>query len=154
MFRKIVVTILVACVMLAGYANVSQHTADSIANLLNQKEIVCDKTCPLFESENTNTGVVNTIFIDLLVIIGSMWLYHNYKKKYFIGIGFIVVIIVTASLFYKNTQCIEYSKSSCLIVSTEKTAPVTTDGLTDFQQIDSTTENVATSNDFTEMKYP
>lgn len=153
MFRKIVMTTLIACVVLVGYAKVSQHTADSIANLLNQKEIICDKTCPLFESENSNAGIVNTIFIDLLVIIGSVWLYHNHKKKYFIGIGSIVVIIVTGSLFYKNknTQCIEYSKSSCLIVSTEKKVPATTDGLTEFQQIDSTTENVKTSDEFTEM---
>jgi hypothetical protein len=156
MLKRILITALLICAMSAVYSKVPQHTADSIANLLNQKKIICDKTCPLFESENSNAGIVNTIFIDLLSIIGTIWLYNNYKKKYFIVIGTVVVIVVTGSLLYKdtNTKCIEYSKSSCLIVSPGKKTPVVTDGLSDFQQIDSTTADSqisSTTDEFTKM---
>lgn len=151
MLRKIILTVLFALTLNAVNAAVPRHTADSIANLLNKREVVCDKSCPLFESENSNAGLVNTLFIDVLAVIGTIWLYSNYKKKYFIGIGAAVVIVVTGSLFLRNSnkgnsQCIEYSNANCK-VGTVKQAPAKSskDALSDFQQMDSTTALAATS---------
>ncbi len=129
MFRKIFLTLLFAAVLTSAFGKVSKQKADSIARLLNQKEIVCDKACPLFDSEQSDTGLVNTIFIDVLAVIGTAWLYNNYKKKYIFACGAAVIMIVTGSLLYKNgtRQCVEYNKSSCEIVSNNNTEFITTD---------------------------
>lgn len=153
MFRRIILTLLVADFFLVGYSKVPKHTADSIANLLNKREIVCDKACPLFESENSNSGLVNTIFIDVLAMIGTAWLYSNYKKKYFLAIGAVVVIGVTGSWLIRNndTQCTEYSNSSCKIVASGSQAvksvkdQASSNNLDEFQQMDSATSDAATS---------
>ena len=161
MWRKIILTSLFALCFIVAHPKVSQHTADSIANLLNQREVVCDRTCPLFESENSNAGMVNTLFIDVLAIIGTAWLYSNYKKKYFIGIGLGIVILVTGSLFLRNknsNQCIEYSDSKCNIVSVkQKQTKEGNSGLSDFQQLDSTSAvspSSASTDEFSTINSP
>jgi NAD-dependent dihydropyrimidine dehydrogenase PreA subunit len=161
MWRKIILTSLFALCFIVAHPKVSQHTADSIANLLNQREVVCDRTCPLFESENSNAGMVNTLFIDVLAIIGTAWLYSNYKKKYFIGIGLGIVILVTGSLFLRNknsNQCIEYSDSKCNIVSVkQKQTKESNSGLSDFQQLDSTSAvspSSASTDEFSTINSP
>jgi len=149
MFRKIILIVLFAFALTEANAAVPKHTADSIANLLNQREVVCDKSCPLFASENSNAGLVNTLFIDLLAVIGTVWLYSNYKKKYFIGIGAAVVIIVTGSLFLRNnsnTKCIEYSNDNCkVVVAKQKTVKANGGGLSDFEQMDTAASTSAPS---------
>ena len=116
--RLILTTLFFACFLYPAYPKVSKEKADSIANLLNADEVVCDRTCPLFESEKSNTGLVNTLFIDALVIIGAIWLFSNHKKKYILIIGALIVIAVTVSFLLKrnNVQCVEYSQSSCKVV--------------------------------------
>lgn len=155
MFRKIIVAILLIFTVTTSYAKVPQQTADSIANLLNNKEEKCDKSCPLFASENSNSGLVNTIFIDLLVAIGTVWLYSNYKKKYFFIIGSAVVITVSASHFLSSSkQCIEYNKPSCPVapIAAKATQPkdtvkASTGDLSDFETTDSS--NVASTDSST-----
>jgi ferredoxin len=152
MMRKILFTLLFAFTLTAAKATVPKHTADSIASLLNRREVVCNKSCPLFASEKSNAGLVNTIFIDILAIIGTVWLYTNYKKKYFIGIGGAVVIIVTGSLFLRNSgdnKCIEYANDNCKAIEVKQTkAKADGSGLSDFEQMDSTTASASkASND-------
>lgn len=138
MLRKIVFTIMLVSTFVPAFARVSQQKADSIASLLSQREIVCDKACPLFDSEKSHAGVVNTIFIDILAVIGTVWLYSNYRKKYFILFGSLLVLMVSGSLLFKrsNSQCVEYSKASCLIVTDKKVSAA--GSLSDFKQMDST----------------
>lgn len=169
MTRKILLIVFFAFTLTAAFPEVSRQTADSIANILNQKEAVCDKSCPLFESENSSKGLVNTLFIDALALIGTVWLFSNYKKKYIIGIGAAVIIIVTGSLFVgssSSNQCVEYSNAdlNCKIVSQGKTLSVptvdtlatagdssasvsdSTAALSDeFSSFDATTTNMATA---------
>ena len=147
MMRRILTTALLAIVLTTAFAAVPKHTADSIASLLNQREIVCDKACPLFESENSNAGLVNTLFIDVLAIIGTVWLYTSYRKKYIFGIGALVVIVVSGSLLLRNNsnQCIEYDKSTCQIVSADKNPANGTSGLSDFEQMDPSSSKPATA---------
>lgn len=142
MLRKIILTSVLAFVLVGAHSRVSKQTADSIANLLNQREVVCDKTCPLFKSENSNAGLVNTLFIDVLAVIGTVWLYSNYKKKYFIGIGSAVVIIVTGSLFLRNSnqkQCVEYTSTKCKVIAAPQKQKNANAEFSEFQQLDSTT---------------
>src|SRR5574344_30293 len=159
MLRRILLTALFACVLASGFAKGSKQTADSIANLLNRKGIGCDKACPLFGSEKSNAGLVNTIFIDVLAVIGTVWLYSSYKKKYFFVIGAAVVIIVTGTLVLKKktNACVEYSQSSCQIVaSTQHTPTAANSGLDDFQPMDSAsadTSSVSTA-EFSSMDTP
>jgi len=147
MIRKIILIALSSLLLSTANSEVSRQTADSIANILNQREIICDKTCPLFESENSRAGLVNTLFIDVLAIIGAVWLYSNYKKKYFIGIGAAVVIVVTGSLFLQKSntnQCIEYSDANCKVISAGQNQKKQNNALSEFQQLD-TVSSVATS---------
>ena len=141
MLRKFMFTALLAFVFTAAGARVSRQTADSIAGLLNQREAVCNKACPLYESENPHAGLVNTLFIDVLVLIGTVWLYSNYRKKYLLGIGAGVVIVVTGSLLLrgsgKSSKCLEYEKANYQLVANAR-KPAPTGGLSDFQQMDST----------------
>lgn len=161
MLRRLLLTALLACTLMAADAAVSKHTADSIANLLNQRELVCDKSCPLFESENSNAGLVNTIFIDVLVIIGTVWLYTNYKKKYFIGLGAAVVLIVSGSLYLRSNnknkqQCIEYKQSNCKVVTTGQQTTKAVDA-NEFEQVDSsasTSSPTASNDEFSNMDTP
>ena len=148
MLRKLMLAVLFAVTLTSTDAKVSKHTADSIANMLNKREVACSKACPLYESENPNAGMVNTIFIDVLVLIGTAWLYSNYKKKYFIGIGVGIVVVVTGSLLLrgnsKSNKCIEYEKANYQVQASAK-KPAATGGLSDFQQMDSTAPATATS---------
>jgi NAD-dependent dihydropyrimidine dehydrogenase PreA subunit len=160
MMRKVFFIVLLVFSLSVAFAAVPKHTADSIANLLNQREVICDRSCPLFESENSNSGLVNTIFIDVLAAIGTVWLFTNYKKKYIIGIGAAVVIVVTGSFFFHinsgGNQCIEYSNSNldCKAVASgqkPKAVSTATDSLSDFQQIDSSTDTAAASAEFSSI---
>jgi NAD-dependent dihydropyrimidine dehydrogenase PreA subunit len=141
MLRKILISALLAIAFISVDAKVSKHTADSIADMLNKREAVCNKTCPLYESENPKAGIVNTLFIDVLAIIGTVWLYSNYKKKYFIGIGVGLVVVVTGSLLLrgnnKSEKCIEYEEGNYKVFADAK-KPAADGGLSDFQQMDST----------------
>lgn len=155
MLRRIILTLMLVSVMTSGFSKVSKHTADSIASLLNKREIVCDKTCPLFDSESSDTGMVNTLFIDVLAIIGTVWLYSNYRKKYFIVIGAAVVLVVSGSLLLRDnkSQCVEYSKSNCLIVSVDS-GPSAIGGLGDFEQMssaDTSSAAASATSEFSEM---
>jgi ferredoxin len=164
MLRKVLLTVLFTCVLTSGFSKVSKQTADSIAGLLNQKEVVCDKACPLFESEKSNAGLVNTIFIDVLAIIGTVWLYSNYKKKYFFVAGAVLVVIVTGSLLLKSNsnQCVEYAQSSCKIIAGGKgNTTAQSGGLGDFQQMDSSVvdsssvdSSTSSSSEFSNLDVP
>ncbi len=154
MLRRILFTVLLAIAFTSVDSKVPKHTADSIANLLNKREAVCNKACPLYESENPKAGMVNTLFIDVLAIIGTVWLYSNYKKKYFIGIGVGVVVVVTGSLLLrgnnKSDKCIEYEKTNYKI-SASSSKSVKTAGLSDFQQLDSTAPDSTVSSESSEF---
>lgn len=136
MLRKIVLTVLMLFTLTTGYCRVSQHTADSIANILNQQEAVCDKSCPLYNSESHQMGWVNTLFIDLLVVIGTFWLYSNKKKKYLFIIGGVIVLTITGSQVVGQNRakpCAEFAQANCPIVKGDTTTLVAND-LSDFEQ--------------------
>jgi NAD-dependent dihydropyrimidine dehydrogenase PreA subunit len=147
MLRKIVLTALMLLTLTTGYCRVSQHTADSIADILNRQEALCDKSCPLYNSESHQLGLTNTIFIDLLVAIGTLWLYSNKKKKYFFIIGGVIVLTLTGSQIIghnKAKPCAQFEQTSCPIVNknaTGKTAALASadeqsSDLSDFEQAD------------------
>lgn len=93
---------LFVCLLLAALAlhsEVPQATADSIARILNKSPEVCDPSCSLYAQEHTGASMTNTIFISLLLILGSIWLYITYKKKYIIILGSVLGGLVLGSYF-------------------------------------------------------
>lgn len=89
------------CNTLIVNAKVTQHTADSIARLLNGNVPPgCDASCSLYTAEHPGMGLANTIFIALLILLGTFWLYNSYqKKKYILVVGVIAALLVTGSYF-------------------------------------------------------
>jgi NAD-dependent dihydropyrimidine dehydrogenase PreA subunit len=147
MWRKLLLAGLAALFLLTAEAAVPKQTADSIANLLNRREVTCDKSCPLFSSESGASGIVNTLFIDVLAVIGTVWLYSSYRRKYFFLIGGAVVVIVTGSLLWRSpAKCVEYKQSTCQLVRQDaaskggkaaSAAAAPAGDLSDFEQMDS-----------------
>lgn len=160
MIRKIILIALSSFLLSTANSEVSRQTADSIANLINQQEVLCDRSCPLFESENSHAGLVNTLFIDVLAIIGTVWLYSNYKKKFFIGIGAAVVIVVTGSFFLRNkssNQCVEYTNYNCNIIASGNKQTKANNTLSEFQQLDSTktvSDTLSANDEFSSIDTP
>ncbi len=90
------------CLLLTGvalHAKVSPAVADSIEGLLNHTPAGCDQSCSLYAQEHPGASLTNTIFISLLLILGSAWLYVTYKKKYIIILGSVLGTLVLGSYF-------------------------------------------------------
>ena len=81
-------------------AKVSQHTADSIAALLNGNVPPgCDASCSLYAAEHPGLGLTNTLFIAALVLLGTAWMYNSQKKKYILVTGILVALLIVGSYF-------------------------------------------------------
>ncbi len=120
MFRKLTLILFISLTLSVSYAQISQREADSIEQLLNQQGIACDKSCPLFHSENMRSRIINVIFIDILIGIATAWLYSNYKKKYVFIIGGIVILLVTGSMLLGRARsCPEQNRAECPIVQSD-----------------------------------
>lgn len=152
MLRKIFLAVVFALSIITCNAQVSKHTADSIANLLNRKEEVCDTKCPLYKAENPKTRVINTIFIDILVVIGAVWIYTNKKRKIILVVGGAIAVIIAGSLFLNKTNpsnCKSFNTPTC--VMDNKAAPPAVNApssdLSDFESVDSPVPTMATTVD-------
>ncbi len=102
MKRSRLLSLLVLSVL--GYsladAAVSQATADSIQNILNHRAgQVCDQSCSLYAQEHNGAGLTNTLFISALLVLGTIWLYLTYKKRYIIVLGTVLVVAVAGTYF-------------------------------------------------------
>lgn len=101
------------------FAEVSPEYAAKLEAALNSKTPPpgCDQNCSLYESEFHGASVSNIIFISILIVLGSSWLYITYKKKYIIVIGSILTALVVGSYFaaplFRNKQAIQ---DNCPIV--------------------------------------
>ena len=78
-------------------AEVSRQVADSIASVLNTAEDC--STCSYYASEHSAAGMINTIVIAVLVLLGSIWLYSGQKKFYILLLGIFISGAVAASYF-------------------------------------------------------
>lgn len=141
MLRKVFLAFVFALSIITCNAQVSKQKADSIANLLNQKEEVCDTKCPLYKAENPKTRVINTIFADALVVIGAIWLYTNKKRKIILVLGGAVAVILGASLFLNKTNpnnCKSFDTPTCVIENKNAPPAASTPaaGLSDFESVD------------------
>ncbi|HNX88628.1 MAG TPA: 4Fe-4S binding protein [Paludibacteraceae bacterium] len=80
-----------------AHAEVSQQAADSIAHKLNLAEDC--STCSYYATEHSVAGMINTIIIAVLVLLGSIWLYAEKKKFYILLLGVLISGAVAASYF-------------------------------------------------------
>ncbi|MBP1664754.1 MAG: iron-sulfur binding protein [Bacteroidetes bacterium] len=98
--QKIIILLLLFLVVtlpFTAHAEVSQQVADSIARKLNLAEDC--STCNYYASEHSVAGMINTIIIAVLVLLGSIWLYAGKKKLYILLLGVLISGAVAASYF-------------------------------------------------------
>lgn len=97
-------------------AAVTPATADSISRLLNGTGEVCDSSCSYYAGEHSAMGLWNSIFTFLLVVLGSIWLFSAYKKKYILIIGGILGLAVAASYLYPEVFVKNNVPANCPVV--------------------------------------
>lgn len=115
-FKFFVILSFFLAISFSGHAKVSQAVADSIANLINHAPTSCDQSCALYNQEHPGTSITNTIFIALLLVLGSVWLYFTYKKKYIIIIGSVLAVLVVGSYFARPLFVSNKVPANCPIV--------------------------------------
>jgi len=138
-------------------AKVSQHVADSLAQIINKVPAACDASCALYNQEHPGVSLTNTIFIGLLLIFGAIWLYYTYKKKYVLITGSLLAIIVVGSYFVRPLLASKEVPADCPIVLVNQTnsqadTTFVSPG-SEFEQVDSvepTTDSTTIKSDFTQ----
>lgn len=100
-------------------ARVPQAVADSIARLINQAPESCDRSCVLYDQEHPGVSLTNTVFISLLLVIGSFWLYYTYKKKYIVVSGIVLAVLVMGSYFARPLLTSGKVPDNCPIVESK-----------------------------------
>lgn len=78
-------------------SEVSQHVADSLSALLNNAGSC--SSCAYHCSDHSSLGIINTIVLALLVLIGGFLLYKSQGKRYIFFIAVLVSGLVVASYF-------------------------------------------------------
>lgn len=81
----------------ATYAEVTRKVADSIALKLNQTENCA--TCGYYGTEHSTAGMINTLVIAVLVLLGGIWIYSSRKKIYILILAVLVSGAVAGSYF-------------------------------------------------------
>jgi len=97
-------------------AAVTPATADSISKLLNHSSEVCNSSCSYYAGEHSAMGLWNSIFTLLLVVLGSIWLFSTYKKKYILVIGGILGLAVAASYLYPEFLAKNTVPANCPVI--------------------------------------
>ena len=118
-------------------AEVSQQVADSIAGVLNTAEDC--STCSYYASEHSAAGMINTIVIAVLVLLGSIWLYSGQKKFYILLLGIFISGAVAASYFaapYFFSQQ-ENVPANCPVIDTKGSENTFTAPGNEFQSVSS-----------------
>jgi len=85
-------------------------------NLLNKVGAVCDSSCSYYAGEHSALGLGNTIFTFLLVVLGSIWLFSTYKKKYILVIGGILGLAVAVSYLYPEVFVKKNVPTNCPVI--------------------------------------
>jgi len=97
-------------------AAVSPATADSISRLLGKTGEVCDSSCSYYAGEHSALGLGNTIFTFLLVVLGAVWIFSTYKKKYILIIGGILGLAVAVSYLYPEVLVKNNVPANCPVI--------------------------------------
>jgi len=97
-------------------ATVSPATADSLSRLLHESGQACDSSCSYYAGEHSALGLGNTIFTFLLVVLGAIWLYSTYKKKYILIIGGILGLAVAGSYLYPEVIDNDSVPANCPVI--------------------------------------
>ena len=116
-------------------AEVSRQVADSIASVLNTAEDC--STCSYYASEHSTAGMINTIVIAVLVLLGSIWLYAGQKKFYILLLGIFISGAVAASYFaapYFFSQQ-ENVPANCPVIDTKGSENTFTAPGSEFQSV-------------------
>lgn len=102
-------------------AAVSPATADSISRILNQSGEVCNTSCAYYAGEHSAMGLWNSLFTFLLVVLGALWLYSTYKKKYILLIGGILGLAVAASYLIPEVFTPKTVPANCPVLPKDST---------------------------------
>jgi polyferredoxin len=114
-YKKLIMTLLFGFVAIyLCNATVSKHVADSIQEALNQNHVVCDQSNLLYETEHQTTRLMNTLFISLLLVFGSGWLFISYKKKFILVLGAILTTGIIGIYFWQPFHLINPKQFSTL----------------------------------------
>lgn len=133
-------------------AAVAPATADSISRLLNKSSEVCDTSCAYYAGEHSAMGLWNSLFTFLLVVLGALWLYSTYKKKYILLIGGILGLAVATSYIYPEYLAPHTVPANCPVLPKDSTNGKTFLPPTDeFESIDAakTDTTAAATDEFT-----
>ena len=102
-------------------AAVTPATADSISRLLNRSGEVCNSSCAYYAGEHSAMGLWNSIFTFVLVVLGAIWLYSTYKKKYILLIGGILGLAVAASYLIPEVLTPKTVPANCPVLPKDST---------------------------------
>ena len=114
--RKYLLPIALLAFPLLLNAAVTPATADSISQLLNRSGEVCNTSCAYYAGEHSAMGMWNSIFTFLLVVLGAIWLYSTYKKKYILLVGGILGLAVAASYLYPEFIAKHTVPANCPVI--------------------------------------
>jgi NAD-dependent dihydropyrimidine dehydrogenase PreA subunit len=109
-------TIILLAIPMLLSAAVTPATADSISHLLNRASEVCDSSCSYYAGEHSAMGLWNSIFTFVLVVLGAIWLFSTYKKKYILLIGGILGLAVAASYLYPEIIAKNTVPANCPVI--------------------------------------
>lgn len=142
--KKYLVPVLLLAFPLMLSAAVSPAASDSISKLLNQSGEVCNSSCAYYAGEHSAMGLWNSLFTFLLVVLGAIWLYSTYKKKYILVIGGILSVAVTASYLIPEVFTPKTVPANCPVLPKDSTngkafLPPTSE----FQSVDSSQADTA-----------
>ena len=104
-------------------AKVTPQVADSISQILAEGENCA--TCGYYDAEHSVAGMVNTLIIAALVIVGGIWLYVSKKKWYILLLAILVSGAVAGSYFAAPYLFKDSSKvpENCPVVETKSGNP-------------------------------
>lgn len=119
--KKYLLPVLLLAFPLLLSAAVSPATSDSISKLLNQSSEVCNSSCAYYAGEHSAMGLWNSIFTFLLVVLGAIWLYSTYKKKYILVIGAILSVAVAASYLIPEVFTPKTVPANCPVLPKDST---------------------------------
>lgn len=107
MGKYIRIALLFACLLFSDnllFSNVNQLKADSIEQALNAKHTgvpdAC-KSCSIYTNQDSThtSSFSNLIFVTLIVVLATVWLFLTYRKKYIIVLGSLVTAVLVGSFF-------------------------------------------------------
>jgi hypothetical protein len=151
--RKYLLTFLLLLSPLLLTAAVTPATADSISKLLNHSSEVCDSSCAYYAGEHSAMGLWNSVFTFLLVVLGALWLYSTYKKKYILLIGGIFAVAVAASYLIPEYFSPKTVPANCPVMPKDSTnGKVFLPPTDEFESVDSTKSTADTTSASTSDK--